>query len=109
MSQEDLITQGKRFAQQGQFQAAIGIFREVGGADGTYYEAACLLKMGQTQEARAAAERCLGIDREDHPLHGRYVRAAHAKIGRQRNDAHVYSTQLILGTTDEHRYTQILH
>lgn len=58
----DLLQQATDFAKQGQYRAALGLFQELGGANGAYGEAACLHRLNLDDEAREAIERCLDLD-----------------------------------------------
>lgn len=57
----DLMEQARAFARDGRYEAALGLFREAGGAEGAYGEAGCLYKLGRFSEAWQANERCLAF------------------------------------------------
>ncbi len=62
---EEHITLANQKAKSGDYEEALRLFREAGGAEGAYGEGACLYKLGRVDDARAALKRCLEID----PLH----------------------------------------
>lgn len=58
----ELLEEAKRFAKEGQYEAALGLFREAGGRDGAYGAGACLYKLGRYDEAREALHHCLELE-----------------------------------------------
>jgi len=61
----ELIVLANQKAKAGDYEEALRLFREAGGAEGAYGEGACLYKLGRREDARAALKRCLEIE----PLH----------------------------------------
>lgn len=58
----ELLTLANQKAKAGDYEEALRLFREAGGAEGAYGEGACLYKLGRCEDARAALMRCLEID-----------------------------------------------
>lgn len=57
-----LIQEALQFYQDGHYEAAIDVFQQIGGADGAYGEADCQYRLGRSDEAREALNRCLALD-----------------------------------------------
>ncbi len=61
---DHIIQQALELYQSGQYEAAIGMFQQIDGADGVYGEADCLHRLARIEEAIEAVNRCLTLDPE---------------------------------------------